>query len=214
MFILLKKKICSVTISYVVVLTSSPAARKEKRIWDGQKSIFVVLEGSSVVLPCINRRPLWRGGLQEDKQQVVHWDFQGPGVRRDQADRLLDLYASGEKREYGPLYLSKMHISDSAFNLGDFSLTINNIQPSDKGLYSCHLHHHYCGLHERRIFRVIVGPPVANPTEALTTQPALIETTQIPEDTDTDPGNLPLFLQIIKRKHKVVIFIMQLWHTI
>lgn len=146
-----------------------------------------------MVLPCINRRPLWRGGLQEDQQQVVHWDFQRPGVRRDQADRLLDLYASGEKREYGPLYLSKMHISDDAFLMGDFSLTIDDIQPSDKGLYSCHLHHHYCGLHERRIFRVIVGPPLpptAVPTEALTTTPALVKTTQPPQATHKNPGNL------------------------
>lgn len=155
-----------------------------------------MLEGSSVVLPCINRRPLWRGGLQEDKQQVVHWDFQGPGVRRDQADRLLDLYASGEKREYGPLYLSKMDMSDDAFRVGDFSLTINDIQLSDKGLYSCHLHHHYCGLHERRIFRVIVGPPEAAPTEAVTTRPALTETIQTPEDMDNKPGNLSFIFAV------------------
>lgn len=152
-----------------------------------------------MVLPCINRRPLWRGGLQEDQQQVVHWDFQGPGVRHHQADRLLDLYASGEKREYRPLYLSKMLIADDAFSMGDFSLTINDIQPSDKGLYSCHLHHHYCGLHERRIFRVIVEPPlppVAVPTEAQTTQLAHTETTQKPEDKDNDPGNLTFIVAV------------------
>lgn len=152
-----------------------------------------------MVLPCINRSPLWRGGLQEDQQQVVHWDFQGPGVRRDQANRLLDLYASGEKREYKPLYLSKMHISDDAFSMGDFSLTINDIQASDKGLYSCHLHHHYCGLNERRIFRVIVEPPVppvAVPTEAPTTHPAHIETTHTPEVMDNDRGNLSFIVSV------------------
>ncbi|XP_060794359.1 matrix remodeling-associated protein 8b [Neoarius graeffei] len=181
---------CKLDQSIQIQLNVTKIPRKEKRIWDGEKSIFVVLEGSSVVLPCINRSPLWRGGLQEDQQQVVHWDFQGPGVRRDQANRLLDLYASGEKREYGPLYLSKMHISDDAFSMGDFSLAINDIQPSDKGLYSCHLHHHYCGLHERRIFRVIVDPPVppvAVPTEVPTTQPANTETTRTPEVMDNDP---------------------------
>ncbi|XP_058265958.1 matrix remodeling-associated protein 8b [Hemibagrus wyckioides] len=181
---------CKIDQSIQIQLNITKSPRKERRVWDGEKSIFVVLEGSSVVLPCINRRPLWRGGLQEDQQQVVHWDFQRPGVRRDQADRLLDLYASGEKREYGPLYLSKMHISDDAFLMGDFSLTIDDIQPSDKGLYSCHLHHHYCGLHERRIFRVIVGPPLpptAVPTEALTTTPALVKTTQPPQATHKNP---------------------------
>lgn len=153
-----------------------------------------------MVLPCINRRPLWRGGLQEDQQQVVHWDFQGPGVRHDQAERLLDLYASGEKREYGPMYLSKMHISDDAFNRGDFSLTINDIQLSDKGLYSCHLHHHYCSLHERRVFRVIVGPPmppVAAPTEALTSKPSQTEITKTPEYMDNDPGNIYIYIYLL-----------------
>ncbi|KAM9444867.1 matrix remodeling-associated protein 8b isoform 1-T1 [Clarias gariepinus] len=183
---------CKIDQSMKIQLNVTKSPRKERRLWDGEKSVIVVLEGSSVVLPCINRLPLWRGGhlQKEDQQQVVHWDFQGPGVRRDQADRLLDLYASGEKREYNPLYLSKMHISDDAFTMGDFSLTIDDIQPSDKGLYSCHLHHHYCGLHERRIFRLIVGPPlppVAVPTEARTTQTTHTKTTEKPQDMDNDP---------------------------
>lgn len=136
-------------------------ARKEKRYWDGEKTVFVVLLGSSVVLPCVNRRPLWREGLQEDQQQVAHWDFQPPGVRPDKADRLVDLYASGERRDYGPLFAqSKMSVAEDAFTLGDFSLFISDLRPADKGLYSCHLHHHYCGLHERRIFRLTVGPPL------------------------------------------------------
>ncbi|KAI5095654.1 matrix-remodeling-associated protein 8 precursor, partial [Silurus meridionalis] len=181
---------CKIDQSIQIQLNVTKSPRKERRVWDGEKSVFVVLEGSSVVLPCVNRRPLWRGGLQEDQQQVVHWDFQGPGVRRDQADRLLDLYASGEKREYRPLYQSKMHISDDSFSIGDFSLTIDDIQPSDKGLYSCHLHHHYCGLHERRIFRLIVGPPkppVPTPTEAMTTQPASTELLHNLEGLTDDP---------------------------
>lgn len=136
-------------------------ARKERRYWDGEKTVFVVLLGSSVVLPCVNRRPLWREGLQEDQQQVAHWDFQPPGVRPDRANRLVDLYASGERRDYGPLFaLSKMKVEEDAFTLGDFSLSISDLKPVDKGLYSCHLHHHYCGLHERRIFRLTVGPPL------------------------------------------------------
>lgn len=134
------------------------SVRKERRYWDGEKTVFVVLLGSSVALPCVNRRPLWREGLLEDQQQVAHWDFQAPGVRPDKADRLVDLYASGERRDYGPLFGQKMSVAEDAFTLGDFSLSISNLKLQDKGLYSCNLHHHYCGLQERRIFRLTVGP--------------------------------------------------------
>ncbi|XP_076022523.1 matrix remodeling-associated protein 8-like [Genypterus blacodes] len=151
---------CQIHQSVQVQLNVTKSPRKEKRYWDGEKTVFVVLLGSSVVLPCVNRRPLWREGLQEDQQQVAHWDFQPPGVRPDAADRLVDLYASGERRDYGPLFAqNKMSIEEDAFTLGDFSLTISDLKPVFKGLYSCHLHHHYCGLHERRIFRLNVGPP-------------------------------------------------------
>lgn len=151
-----------------MVMCFSLPARKEKRYWDGEKTVFVVLLGSSVALPCVNRRSLWREGLQEDQQQVAHWDFQAPGVRPDRADRLVDLYASGERRDYGPLFgQNKMSVAEDAFTLGDFSLSISELKPTDKGLYSCHLHHHYCGLQERRIFRLTVGLPLPpNPTIA------------------------------------------------
>ena len=121
-----------------------------------------------MVLPCVNRRPLRREGVQEDQQQVAHWDFQAPGVRPDRADRLVDLYASGERRDYGPLFAqSKMNVAEDAFTLGDFSLSISDLRPGDKGLYSCHLHHHYCGLQERRIFRLTVLPSLPSvPTTA------------------------------------------------
>lgn len=132
------------------------------RFWDGQKAVFVVLVGSTVVLPCVNRRPIWiEDNSEEEQQQVVHWDRQAPGVGHDRADRLIDLYASGERRHYGPLFVQqKMNISVEAFSRGNFSLIISDVQPTDQGLYSCHLHHHYCGLHERRIFQLTVGPPV------------------------------------------------------
>ena len=61
--------------------------------------------------------------------EVVHWDRQPPGVNHDRADRLVDLYASGEQRSYGSLFLQrKMNISNSAFSQGDFSLTIADLQ--------------------------------------------------------------------------------------
>lgn len=149
-----------------VQLNVTKSRRKEQRYWDGQKAVFVVLLGSTVVLPCINRRNMWTDwSNEEEDQQVVHWDRQSPGIRHDLADRLVDLYASGEQRSYGPLFLQrKMNISNHAFSEGDFSLTISDLQPTDQGMYSCHLHHHYCGLHERREFQVTVEPRVIRPT--------------------------------------------------
>uniref|UniRef100_A0A8C1A274 Matrix remodeling-associated protein 8 n=1 Tax=Cyprinus carpio carpio TaxID=630221 RepID=A0A8C1A274_CYPCA len=168
---------CHLYESIKVQLNVTKSARKERRFWDGQKAVFVVLVGSTVVLPCINRRPIWtEGNSQEDQQQVVHWDRQPPGVRHDRADRLIDLYASGERRHYGPLFVQqKMNISATAFSQGDFSLIISDTQPLDQGLYSCHLHHHYCGLHERRIFQLTVTPPVP----------------QIPQEPTDEPQYLP-----------------------
>ncbi|XP_056129506.1 matrix remodeling-associated protein 8-like [Lampris incognitus] len=163
---------CQIHQSIQIQLNVTKSARKEKRYWDGEKTVFVVLLGSSVALPCVNRRSLWREGLQEDQQQVAHWDFQPPGVRPDGADRLVDLYASGERREYGALFhRQKMSVADDAFSAGDFSLSISELAPVDRGLYSCHLHHHYCGLHERRIFRLIVGPSLP---PVLTAAPRII----------------------------------------
>ncbi|XP_037535577.1 matrix remodeling-associated protein 8-like [Nematolebias whitei] len=150
-----------------VQLNVTKSRRKEQRFWDGQKAVYVVLLGSTVVLPCINRRTVWTDwSNEEEDQQVVHWDRQQPGIRHDRADRLVDLYASGEQRSYGPLFLQrKMNISNQAFSEGDFSLTISDLQPPDQGTYSCHLHHHYCGLHERREFRLAVEPPLIQSTE-------------------------------------------------
>ncbi|KAM8829737.1 matrix remodeling-associated protein 8-like [Synchiropus picturatus] len=164
---------CQIQQSIQVQLNVTKSAQKEKRYWDGEKTVFVVLLGSSVVLPCVNRRPLWREGLQEDQQQVAHWDFQPPGVRPDRANRLVDLYASGERRDYGPLFAqNKMRVEEDAFTFGDFSLTISDLKPVHKGLYSCNLHHHYCGLQERRIFRLTVGPELpSTPSEPPKTFP-------------------------------------------
>lgn len=189
---------CNIHQALQLQLNVTKSAHKEKRFWDGEKSVFVVLAGSTVVLPCMNRRALWTEGSQEDQQQVVHWDWQPPGVRPDAAERLVDLYASGEKRKYGPHFMQeKMNITADAFSRGDFSLSISDLQPSEKGLYVCHLHHHYCGLHERRIFRLIVGPPLQQPVptshnEILEEVPVNNEPTkrltvvELPRDTQDD----------------------------
>uniref|UniRef100_U3K3T6 Matrix remodeling-associated protein 8 n=1 Tax=Ficedula albicollis TaxID=59894 RepID=U3K3T6_FICAL len=128
--------------------------------WDGEKPVLVAPQGSTVTLPCVNRQHVWTERHSEEEQQVVHWDRQAPGVPQDRADRLVDLYASGERRSYGPQFVrQKMNVSRRAFALGDFSLRIAQLESADEGTYSCHLHHHYCGLHERRIYRVTVTEP-------------------------------------------------------
>uniref|UniRef100_A0A3Q4HI59 Matrix remodeling-associated protein 8 n=1 Tax=Neolamprologus brichardi TaxID=32507 RepID=A0A3Q4HI59_NEOBR len=157
---------CNLYETVRVQLNVTKSRRKEQRYWDGHKAVYVVLLGSTAVLPCINRRSVWTDWSDEEEdQQVVHWDRQAPGISHDRADRLVDLYASGEQRSYGPLFLQrKMNISNHAFSEGDFSLTISDLQVPDQGLYSCHLHHHYCGLHERRVFQVTVEPSLVKPT--------------------------------------------------
>ncbi|KAM9408226.1 matrix remodeling-associated protein 8-like [Pholidichthys leucotaenia] len=174
-----------------VQLNITKSRRKVQRFWDGQKAVFVELLGSTVVLPCINRRSVWTDWSDEEEdQQVVHWDRQSPGVRHDRADRLVDLYASGEQRSYGPLFLQrKMNISNHAFSEGDFSLTISELQPTDQGLYSCHLHHHYCGLHERREFQVTVEPPLVQTTMPAQALPS--------EDKDEAKAEPPRVINVI-----------------
>ncbi|XP_060614944.2 matrix remodeling-associated protein 8 [Anolis sagrei] len=143
-----------------VQLTVTKRPREVQEYWDGEKPVMVALKGSTAVLPCINRNQVWTERHDEEDQQVVHWDRQPPGVPHDRADRLIDLYASGEGRSYGPLFMrQKMNITEKAFALGDFSLRISGLEVADEGIYSCHLHHHYCGLHERRIFQVSVVEP-------------------------------------------------------
>ncbi|XP_069097166.1 matrix remodeling-associated protein 8 isoform X1 [Pleurodeles waltl] len=152
---------CHVYETVIVQLNVTKSERKAKMYWDGEKVVVVAFIGTTVALPCENRDHLWTERHREEDQQVVHWDRQPPGVPHDRADRLIDLYASGERRSYGPLFIRrKMDISDSAFNEGDFSLTISELGHGDEGTYSCHLHHHYCGLHERRIYRLSVVEPV------------------------------------------------------
>lgn len=49
----------------------SHKGRKEQRYWDGQKAVYVVLLGSTVVLPCINRRNVWTDWSDEEEDQQV-----------------------------------------------------------------------------------------------------------------------------------------------
>lgn len=140
----------------------SPAAQASHAYWDGEKEVLTVVRGTSALLTCVNRALLWTERHLEEAQQVVHWDRQPPGVPHDRADRLLDLYASGERRAYAPPFLrDRVAVGADAFARGDFSLRIDPLELADEGTYSCHLHHHYCGLHERRVFHLRVAEPAA-----------------------------------------------------
>lgn len=142
----------------------APPARAAGAHWDGEKEVLVVERGAPALLTCVNRAHVWTDRHLEEAQQVVHWDRQPPGVPHDRADRLLDLYASGERRAYGPLFLrDRVAVEADAFARGDFSLRIDQLEPADEGTYSCHLHHHYCGLHERRVFHLKVTEPAPEP---------------------------------------------------
>lgn len=59
-----KKKVCLFLHIYL-------KGRKEQRYWDGQKAVYVVLLGSTVVLPCINRRNVWTDWSNEEEDQQV-----------------------------------------------------------------------------------------------------------------------------------------------
>ncbi|XP_032465839.1 matrix remodeling-associated protein 8 isoform X1 [Phocoena sinus] len=155
---------CHLYESLAVRLEVTDDPRAAGAHWDGEKEVLAVERGAPALLTCVNRAHVWTDRHLEEAQQVVHWDRQPPGVPHDRADRLLDLYASGERRAYGPPFLrERVAVGADAFARGDFSLRIDPLEPADEGTYSCHLHHHYCGLHERRVFHLKVTEPVARP---------------------------------------------------
>ncbi|XP_055984373.1 matrix remodeling-associated protein 8 [Sorex fumeus] len=155
---------CHLYESRALLLNVTEDPRAARAFWDGEKEVLVVARGTPALLSCVNRAHVWTDRHLEEAQQVAHWDRQPPGVSHDRADRLLDLYASGERRAYGPRFLhDRVAVAADAFARGDFSLSIDPLQPADEGTYSCHLHHHYCGLHERRVFRLSVTAPVSLP---------------------------------------------------
>nr|XP_008507963.1 PREDICTED: matrix-remodeling-associated protein 8 [Equus przewalskii] len=155
---------CHLYESLAVRLEVTDNPRAAGAHWDGEKEVLVAERGAPALLTCVNRAHVWTDRHLEEAQQVVHWDRQPPGVPHDRADRLLDLYASGERRAYGPPFLrDRVAVAVDAFARGDFSLRIDPLEPADEGTYSCHLHHHYCGLHERRVFHLRVTEPAAQP---------------------------------------------------
>ncbi|XP_006885906.1 PREDICTED: matrix-remodeling-associated protein 8 isoform X2 [Elephantulus edwardii] len=155
---------CHLYESLAILLKVTDDPLEAGALWDGEKEVLTVELGAPALLTCVNRAHVWTDRHLEEAQQVVHWDRQPPGVPHDRADRLLDLYASGERRAYGPPFLhERVTVGTDAFARGDFSLRIDPLEPADEGTYSCHLHHHYCGLHERRIFHLKVTEPVVEP---------------------------------------------------
>uniref|UniRef100_A0A8C5Q5U0 Matrix remodeling-associated protein 8 n=1 Tax=Leptobrachium leishanense TaxID=445787 RepID=A0A8C5Q5U0_9ANUR len=177
---------CQLAENVKVQLNTTKSEKRVKMYWDGEKVVVVALVGSTAMLPCENWNHMWIDRHSEGDQQVVHWDRQAPGIRHDRADRLIDMYASGERRSYGPLFIrKKMNVTDSAFSQGDFSLFISNLTRGDEGTYSCHLHHHYCGLHERRIYNLLVTDPPKQeepPIKIKQDPPPAVETKRVQEN--------------------------------
>lgn len=189
-----------------VQLNTTKSERKAKIYWDGEKAVIVALLGTNVVLPCENWNHIWTDRHRETDQQVVHWDRQAPGIPHDRADRLIDMYASGEQRSYGPLFIRrKMNITDEAFAHGDFSLHISDLTKGDEGTYSCHLHHHYCGLHERRIFHLkIYDPPREPPKQPPKEPPKELPKEEEPKKTIKETSAAPSRDSTIIRENKVI----------
>lgn len=139
------------------------AAHTLRAYWDGEKEVLAVARAAAALLTCENRAHVWTARHVEEAQQVAHWDRQPSGVPHD---HLLDLYASGEHRAYGPLYLrDRVAVAADAFARGNFSLRIDPLELADEGTYSCHLHHHYCGLNERHFHLRVHEPPGEPPPQ-------------------------------------------------
>ncbi|MXQ81762.1 hypothetical protein E5288_WYG004793 [Bos mutus] len=133
---------CHLYESLAVSLEVTDDPRAAGAHWDGEKEVLAVERGAPALLTCVNRAHVWTDRHLEEAQQVVHWDRQPPGVPHDRADRLLDLYASGERRAYGPPFLrDRVAVEADAFARGDFSLLID----------------------PRRVFHLRVTEPAARP---------------------------------------------------
>lgn len=132
--------------------------------------------GSRLKLRCQSKRLVAGRDRLGDQQRVVHWDLFRGGPDHPQVERILDMFPSGDRRLYNELNKGRVNISKTAFVDGNFSLVIKgealppaDVLPSlggaemwphsclclclgvsmnDRGIYTCHLHHHYCNLNE------------------------------------------------------------------
>lgn len=59
-------------LSFLCFLDHYDAGRKEQRYWDGHKVVYVVMLGSTVALPCINRRNVWTDWSNDEEDQQVY----------------------------------------------------------------------------------------------------------------------------------------------
>lgn len=135
---------------------------------------LTVPAGSTAVLPCHSPRMVWTRDRLKDRQRVVHWDL----VRSSPEyamERILDMSPGARQRVYNGFNKGRIFIPDSAFSDGNFSLIIksetsvrfpaavqaeqhlplhltivyfSDVGQTDKGIYTCNLHHHYCQIHQ------------------------------------------------------------------
>lgn len=134
--------------------------------------------GSEAVLPCHSPRMVWTRDRLKDRQRVVHWDLvrsspeysvervldMSPGARQR-------VYNSFNKER---ISLPDTAFNDGNFSLIIdsetflffrstmqtvlFHLELNHklfvyffppdVVATDKGVYTCNLHHHYCQIHQ------------------------------------------------------------------
>lgn len=129
--------------------------------------------GSKAVLPCRSPRMVWTQDRLKDRQRVVHWDLVRSSPEYS-VERVLDMSPGARQRVYNGFNKGRISLPQSAFNDGNFSLIINSetdvnniimghsvftnlsfsgflftdVVATDKGVYTCNLHHHYCQVHQ------------------------------------------------------------------
>lgn len=132
-------------------------------------------QGSQAVLQCHSQRMVWIQDRLKDRQRVVHWDLLR-STPHYAVERVLDMFSAGDQRIYNVYNQGRISLPGTAFKDGNFSLIIkselyvltgtkiipllesvteqihcglfSDVVLSDRGIYSCNLHHHYCHLFE------------------------------------------------------------------